>query len=233
MPNEEIISALRNAIDHGDSLQSAVQIMINSGYDPNEVQEASKFIGGISSMQEPTPEEQLTIPEEKNNFSSKFKFWAKNKPQDKTSQSIQTQQLPFQQPLQQSQQLRQQLPQYSQQPIQQAPQQPQQLPQYSQQITQAQIKQSFQHPQQPLQQLSQQQFQQPMQQTIPQHYRPPPRPPPHLITRQGTLSREIKKIKPERQSYAKEIILLIILLILIGVLAATIFFKDKILVWFG
>ena len=79
MPNEEILSALKNAIDHGESLESAVQIMIDSGYNSEEVQEASKFIGGTLSMQELSPEEQLTMPEEKKTFTSKFKFWAKDK----------------------------------------------------------------------------------------------------------------------------------------------------------
>src|SRR4030042_4473765 len=174
MPNEEIISALRNAIDHGESLQFAVQIMINSGYNSNEVQEASKFVGGISNIHEPTPEEQLTMPEEKKNLSSKFKFFGKNNSQNKTISPMQTQYLqqpqltPFQ---------TQSFQQHVQLPPQQQPfpqQSKQQLPQYSKQITQAQIKQSFQHPQQPLQQLYSQQFQQPkqntMQQTMPQQF---------------------------------------------------------------
>jgi len=239
MPNEEILSALKNAIDHGESLESAVQIMIDSGYNSEEVQEASKFIGGTLSMQELSPEEQLTMPEEKKTFTSKFKFWAKDKKQDQTPQIIQTQQLQLQQkPMQQP---IQQLPQLIQQPI-------QQLPQYSQQITQAQIKQSFQHPmQQYPQQQSQQQipqpqtFQQPIKQ-YPQYLQQPiqqpiirqaPRPMPQLMPRQGELSREIQRIKPAKQGYMKEIILLIILLILIGVLVSTILFKDKILAWFA
>jgi hypothetical protein len=263
MPNEELISALRNAIDHGESLQSAVQIMINSGYNSKEVMEASKFIGGTLSMQELTPEEQLAMPEEGNSLSSRFKFWAKNKKQNQTAQimqPLQIQKQPLQQiPLQYPEQM-QQLSQYPQQPRQQTipqqsfPQPPQQqiqqqtnqLPQYSQQITQSQIKQSFQQPfqqypqqiQKPLQQLQQQK-----QQTIPQQsfQQPPqqqipkqaPRPSPQIIARHGPLSREIKKIKPVKQGYMKEIILLIILLILIGILAAIIFFKDKILAWFA
>jgi len=238
MPNEEMLSALKNAIDHGESLQSAVQIMINSGYNSEEVQEASRFIGGTLSMQEIMPEEQLTMPEEK---PSKFKFWAKDKKQDQTSQTMQTQQ-----PRQQTSQFKQPIQQYPQKM--QSIQQPvQQLPQYSQQITQAQIKQSFQHPMQQYPQSFQQpqKFQQPVQQ-YPQQISQPaqqypqqqiPRQAPkstlQLTPRQGELSREIQKIKPAKQGYMKEIILLIILLILIGVLAATIFFKDKILAWFS
>lgn len=274
MPNEEILSALKNAIDHGESLESAVQIMIDSGYNSEEVQEASKFIkSGTLSMQEIMPEEHLTMPEEKENLVSRFKFWKKNKEQNKPSQIIQK---PFEsmrlssEPLNnqkiiptqtiKAQQLQtQQYPiqQYPQQPIKQAPQQiqplpppmrqsVQQLPQYPQQITQAQIKQSFQHPIEPYSQQIQpiqqtQKFEQPIkqysqypqqniqQQTLTQV----PRPMPRLISRQGELSREIKKIKPAKQGYMKEIILLIILLVLIGVLVTTILFKDTILGWFA
>ena len=37
MVNEGIVTALKNSIDRGDSLESAKQIMINSGYNPQEV----------------------------------------------------------------------------------------------------------------------------------------------------------------------------------------------------
>jgi len=213
MQIEEIISALRNAIEHGESLESAVQIMINSGYNPEEVHEASKFIGGVLSMQEPRPEEQLMLPEQKKNFSSKFKFWGKKQTENQIIQQPKTQY-----PQQSFQKIQQPSQQSSQQPKQQ------QFQQMPQQPTPAQIKQSFQQPFQQYPPLFQQpqKFQQPMQQPI---LRQAPRP--------GELSREIQKIKPAKQGYMKEIILLIILLILIGVLAATIFFKDKILAWFA
>lgn len=236
MPNEEIISALRNAIDHGESLQSAVQIMINSGYNSEEVLEASKFIGGTLSMQEIMPEEQLTMPEERRNFSSNFNFLTKNKIQSQPTQIIPQSQIQ-KQPLQPPRQYFQQ--------IQQPKQQMQQLPQYSQEVTQSQIKQSFQQPfqqyplpiqKQPLQppQQPQKQIQQTTQQSPQQQFlRQAPRPSPQLITRQGDLSREIKKIKPPRKSYLKEIILLVILMLLIGALIATILYKDVILKWFS
>ncbi len=74
MINEEIMTGLRNAIEHGDSLQNAMQIMMNSGYNPTEVQEASKFFaGGILNKNQPKPEEQLTMPEKKPGFFSKLK----------------------------------------------------------------------------------------------------------------------------------------------------------------
>ncbi|MFA7707362.1 MAG: hypothetical protein WCX73_00260 [Candidatus Pacearchaeota archaeon] len=251
MPNEEIISALRNAIEHGDSLQEAIQIMINSGYNLEEVHEASRFIGGTLSLHETKSGEHLTMPEEKKSFSSKLKFWGNNKKQTstiqppsesmkiskkpinnqnlvltKTLQSPQTQQTPH------PQQLR---PQYSQQNIPQQNMQPRQLSQYSQQPTQMQIKQSFQKPfqQYPAQfqqkSMQPQQFQQQLaQQTI---LRQAPRAP-QLMKKSEELLRENQKTTP-KQSYAREIILLIILLVLIGILALTIFFKDKILGWFG
>ena len=210
MPNEEIVSALKNAIDHGESLQSAVKIMVDSGYNFQEVQEASKFIGGNLSMQELTQEEQLTMPEEKKNLVSKFKSWVKNKNQEQPTSTMQAQQPQTLQPQQSMQQP-------------QSPQQPQQsmhqLPQHSQQITQTQIKQSFQNP-----------IQKPPQQQI---LRQVSRPIPQLILRKGKLSREIQKIKPTGQGYKKEIILLIILLVLIGVLITTIVFKNTILGWFA
>lgn len=46
MVNEDIVTALRNAINNGESLDSAVQVMINSGYDSKEVYEASQLVGG-------------------------------------------------------------------------------------------------------------------------------------------------------------------------------------------
>ena len=57
MPNEEIITALKNAIAHGESLQDAAKIMIDSGYDVQEVHAASSFVGsGSMNIQEPEPE---------------------------------------------------------------------------------------------------------------------------------------------------------------------------------
>jgi hypothetical protein len=80
MPNQEILTGLKNAVDHGENLQTAMQIMINSGYNPQEVQEASRLIGsGALHTQKPKPEEQLTMPEKKKSFFSKLLFWKKSK----------------------------------------------------------------------------------------------------------------------------------------------------------
>jgi len=45
MPNEEIITALKNGIQQGESLQETIQTLINSGYNIQDVQEASNYIG--------------------------------------------------------------------------------------------------------------------------------------------------------------------------------------------
>jgi len=76
--NQDIITSLRNAIDHGDSLESAKQIMINSGYNPQDVEKASQFIaGGVTQNQQPQLGEQLTMPNQKKSFLSKFKLGQK------------------------------------------------------------------------------------------------------------------------------------------------------------
>ncbi len=140
MLNEEIITALRNAIEHGESLSDAIQIMMNSGYNPAEVQEASIYMGGGAlNMQQPRPDEHLVMPRQRTGI-SKVTFWKNQKPaqQPPTQQPkiIQTQQFRTQQQIQQNQpqviqslqfqqQAQQQIPQAEQFPI-------QQIPQYSQ-----------------------------------------------------------------------------------------------------
>ena len=53
MVNEDIVTALKNAIDRGESLESAMQILINSGYGLQDVEEASYYISkGAISMTE-------------------------------------------------------------------------------------------------------------------------------------------------------------------------------------
>jgi hypothetical protein len=169
MVNEEIITGLKNAIERGETLENAMQVMLNSGYNAKEVKEASVFIGtGILNIQQPRPAEHLAMPEKKS-FFSRF-----NKPQ-------------------QQQQLNQQ------------------------QTTQQNSQQS-----QPNKQQNKQQYyipnpiQQPIQEQV----------------YSGPISNEIRKIKPTRQGYLKEIILLITLLVLVGILIVTIVFKNTILDWF-
>jgi hypothetical protein len=79
MVNEDILTALKNAVDHGDNLDSAKQIMINSGYNAEEVNEASQFIGGgVMVDQQQTPNEELLMPNQRPSLRSKFKFGNKN-----------------------------------------------------------------------------------------------------------------------------------------------------------
>src|SRR3989338_1452365 len=69
MVNEDIITALKNGIERGESMQEITQVLISSGYNPGEVEEASNFIskGGIS-LQQIKPEEHLAMPEQKKIF---------------------------------------------------------------------------------------------------------------------------------------------------------------------
>lgn len=73
MVNEEVLTGLRNAVERGESLQVAINTMINSGYNSKDVQEASKFVGGgVTPNLETKPEEHLVLPEQKG-FFSRFK----------------------------------------------------------------------------------------------------------------------------------------------------------------
>lgn len=51
---EEIIAGLRNAIERGQSIQQAMQSMINAGYQASEIQEASNYVnlGATGAMQQ-------------------------------------------------------------------------------------------------------------------------------------------------------------------------------------
>lgn len=133
MVNEEIITGLRNAVEHGENLYDAMQIMMNSGYPPQEVQEASRYVsGGTLHMQQPTPEEHLTMPDQKSRL-LRMAFW-KNQ---QTSQPKITQQSTIQQ--NQVQQIQKPM----QQPI-QKPQPIQQIQQNSQPAEQFQVQQAQQ-----------------------------------------------------------------------------------------
>jgi len=231
MPNEEIITALKNAIEHGDSLESAIQIMVNSGYNINDVQESAKFISAGSINLQPEPEEELVMPEQKKSLASKLKFWGKNKDKNKIPKPSESMKLSSESTKKQkiipaqTQTLSQQIPQIQQaQPVIQQTRQIQ-----TQQVQQPVIQQTRQIPQQQVQQkpsILQQIARQPPRQT-------PRQIPPRLIAKQGKLTKDLKKIKPKGTNHKKEIILVIILLILIGVLVATIMYKEIILGWFS
>lgn len=51
MVNQDILGGLRNAVSHGESLQSAMQSFYNAGYKKEDIYEAAKIVqaGGVSS----------------------------------------------------------------------------------------------------------------------------------------------------------------------------------------
>jgi len=209
MPNEEILTALKNSIEHGDSLESAIQIMINSGYDANEVQEAAKFTSAGSINLQPEPEEELVMPEEKKSLTSKLKFWGKNEDKNKiptptesmrlSSEPTKNQKIiPTQsQTLQQPPQVQQTQVQPTQQPvIQQAQQvQTQQVP-AQQAVAQQQTRQT-QQVQQPViqQQIRQVPVQQPVRQVPVQR---PQQIPQRQIQQKPSILQQIARQAPRR-----------------------------------
>lgn len=268
MPNEEILIALKNALDHGDSLESAIQIMINSGYSAAEVQETANFVSAGSINLQAEPEEELVMPEQKKSFALKLKFWGKNKEKNKipkpsesmklSSESIKKQKIiPTQTKTLQQTTTQQQVPQNENQQIvpplaqQQAIQQQAQAQQMpvqpqTQQVPQPMIQQTQKTS---MQQMSAQQQMQQVQESQPTQQKPnilqqiarrapkqAPRqaqPQQQLRPRQGELTKDLKKIKPKGTSHKKEIILVLILLALIGVLTATVIYRQTILGWFN
>ncbi|MBS3093416.1 hypothetical protein J4456_02440 [Candidatus Pacearchaeota archaeon] len=180
MVNEDIVTALRNAVNKGEPLEDAVRVMINSGYNPQEVEEASHFVaGGVSRILEPKKEEQFLPQKIPPTFTKPLQN------QNPIPLQKNYQQLP--QLLQVSQTNQQQI---SQQSINQIPQ-------------------TFQQTQQNIQQTPQQTW-------------------PQQAIQQQQIN-QVPKEKPKKKSYWIEIILFIILLLLIGVLTATVVFKDQIL----
>ena len=176
MVNEVIVTALKNAVERGEPLESASNVMINSGYSQEEVREASKFVGFVP-VQKLNFQEQFVMPEQKSFFPKAFK---KNQESINSTPLIKpkVQQLP--QRIQTAMQIKNEI---SSEPAQYLPKP------YSQQIYSKQI--------------------------------PSP------------LSEQSYRTTPKKQNFAKEIILLIILLILIGALISTIIFKDAILGFFS
>ncbi len=211
MPNSEVITALRNAIDHGDTLESAKQVMINSGYNPREIEKASHFIGGgVTTVQQPKPGEQLTMPNQKKPLLKRLKSRPSQAVRVRAQKSLAhalTRALPATQ-----QQVQQQAP-----PIQ--PVSTQQVPPIQ---PVQQVQQQVQQQAPPIQPVSTQQLQptQVMQQ-------------PRTQLAPTQTQAQLQKIKPKRKNYMKEIVLLIVLLGLIGLLITTIIMKDTILGWFS
>jgi len=248
MVNSDILTGLKNAIEHGESLDSAINVMISSGYNPREINEAAQFLGqGTTSYLQSKPEENLVMPSKKGFFSNFMKKPEQPKIPLKNKPLPQTQYQQLQQP-QQVSQMQQQYssPQISQsqQPAQykqQIPQMQQQQYKQPQQIPQMQQQPQSQQPQQPAQfqriqtqQTSIQQNPNAIKQNIssgaviPSKYQASI---PEIIQEEivPLTSFEPLEKRPPKQNYIREIILLIILLLLLGVLISTIVFKEAIL----
>ena len=205
MVNEDILTGLKNAIDHGDSVESAVSTAISSGYNPKEVEEAAQFIGqGTMPYLQTRPEEHLVMPNKK----SFLPPAAKPNPIP-TSPQINTSSKP------------QQIPGSSNLPLIPMASKPQPMP-TSPLVNSPNEDNQMNQMNQIKREIS------PYQNT----YSAP-------ITLNNnfestkTLSQEIKQMSPKKPSYIKEIILGIILLILLGVLGATILLKDVLLEFFS
>lgn len=215
MVNEDILTSLKNAIEHGESLDSAVNSMINSGYNAKEVREAAGVMsyGATTSLQQ-KPEEQLIMPSKKSFFGKMINKSAQ--PSQSTAQYQQPKQI--QQSSQQFQTIQNQ-----QTSIQQNPNAIKENIGSGTIIPQTQTqKQSAQPAAQPRSQPQTQQYKQPQQ--FQQPYQ-------QIEYRQVPLNPEelTQSDNPKKQSYVIEIILLIILLILLGFLISTIVFRESIL----
>ena len=57
MVNEDIVTALKNAVERGQDLESTMQVMISSGYNPKDIKEASNYIGGLTGNLQANPDE--------------------------------------------------------------------------------------------------------------------------------------------------------------------------------
>lgn len=211
---EDIITILNNAVSRGEPLQQAVQVLINSGYDPQAVQEASKYVGG-GSMQnlQSKPDEQLIMAQNKSLLGSQP---APNmNPQPANPVNPQTPpQLNSQNQMNQQNQMQPptQTPSMSQQPQTQLPPQNQVKPLKP-------LNQSDPYAAQPMDPKDMHQLAQPAQnqdQT-------------QQTNNQQQQVQQAPPVKIKKKSHKKEIFLLIILLVLIGVLASTIMFRDTIL----
>ncbi len=188
MINEDILTSLKNAIEKGESLQTAMAICINSGYSQREVEEAAKFIGeGVIEIEKISQEQLLAMPNQKKVFRN---FFAPRitgtyvPPKVENTIPNATQPSTPQAPILPPQPLRSQ-PQIQARPFPQ-----------SQSVNQ--IKQNISPP-------------------LPLRIDPT----------------TPVRIRPPRQSYAKEIILLIILLILIVILVVVFKFRDQIITFFS
>jgi hypothetical protein len=224
MVNEDIVTVLRNAVNHGEPLQHAMQVLTNSGYDPQQVQEASRYVrGGTMPTLEPKSNEQLIMAQNKRILGKKQ--IPQTDPQMQQAQNQQQQRLQSQQSLQNT--MSQQPPQ-TQQPPSSQPLQPPQQPIPSQPPQTQQIRPTNKpdvYGQKPMASQELQELTQPMQSKSPTTNIKPST---NQIQKKEIQSPK-QNIKLKKKSHKKEIILLVILIFLIGILASTVFFRESIL----
>lgn len=198
MVNEDIVTSLKNAVEHGERLEDAIVVLVNSGYSAAEVGEASKFVsamgfGALGNLSVPA-ENHLVMPDEKGIL---------KKMMNRPVQNVNTQPTSFPPagPLQKP-----------------GPNpDPWQNPQvFTKPISNSELSDKIKKeiaPDNPYNNIS------------PEYN--------HNGNNNGSLSQQLSAISPPAQSnWAKEIILLVVLLVLVGVLIMTITFKDKILTMF-
>lgn len=91
MINGDILTALKNAVEHGESLDYAKKVLINSGYNSKEVEEASRFVGrGVIPNLQSRPDDILIpkIPQKKGFFQIFKKQAPEKNPKVYTQESI-------------------------------------------------------------------------------------------------------------------------------------------------
>jgi hypothetical protein len=252
MANPDLITALQNAIDRGESLEEAVTILINSGYNPKEVQEASHYVGGgVLNSAKPRPGEELTMPSQKNSFGN-LKPWNPNNESKQNS--------PVNIPTQLPQQSSQQKPAFNN-PAYPAQQQNMQNNQYNlpqnnqpQKQTQGNAQSNQPYPTQKNNETPQSDSQIFMKNLGLSDNQGPSKDNQQMIINQSRSNESTGMPKSEslpsieqpslyppqannaktyKKSYTKEIILLVVLLLLVGLLTVTIIFKDTIISWFA
>ena len=212
MVNEDIVTVLRNAVNHGEPLQRAMQVLTNSGYDPQQIQEASRYVrGGTMPTLEPKSNEQLIMAQNKRLLGKKQ--IPQTDPQIQQAQNQQQQRLQSQQSLQNA--MSQQPPQTQQPPSSQPPQTQQIRPTNKLDV----------YGQKPMVSHELQELTQPMQSKSPTTNIKPST---NQIQKKEIQSPK-QNIKLKKKSHKKEIILLGILIFLIVILASTVFFRESIL----
>jgi len=236
MVNEDIITALNNSLERGESLDDAMQILINTGYNPNEINEASNFFKkGVISIQEAKEDEKLIMPNsrrfslrlfnKKKSLKKKQNEIIKNKVLNKKSKKS----------LEEIRRIKQEVSKGNQIIEKPAPQE------FIQNSIQESIQRSTSEPiQRSTSEPIQRSASEPVKESFERNnldadnfFEPPKNFPmisaPRLKEDSESFSQQISKVKKTKKSHRKEIILLIILLFLISIFVTTMIFKYKVL----